>query len=63
MTLNNTDDLHKEDEIRIHQRGRMHISMQSMWNCIGYQTYPATDPHVVLANEVETSSVWWSIIE
>ncbi len=47
LQLNNTDDVDKEDEIKIHQRGRMVGAMGAMWCSIGYQMYPSPDPGVV----------------
>lgn len=48
MHLNNTDDVHERDEIKLLQRGRMTSSMQAWYLIWGYQNYPATQPSVML---------------
>jgi hypothetical protein len=45
--LNNTDDLHPDDEINHHIRGRMLCSMEVAWRTLGFQMYPASTPTVV----------------
>ena len=42
--LNNTANIHENDEINLHLRGRMVCSMDAFWRFMGYQTYPASDP-------------------
>jgi hypothetical protein len=46
MHLTNADDIHKNDEINLYLRGRYLCSMDAMWRCLGYQTYPAPNPSV-----------------
>ena len=46
MLLNNTDDLHPDDQINHYLRGRMVSSMEAFWRIMGYQMYPASDPPV-----------------
>jgi hypothetical protein len=48
LHLNNTADVHEEDEIKLMQRGRMLCSMQAWWFIWGYQNYPATEPSAKL---------------
>jgi hypothetical protein len=48
VTLDNTDDVDKGDEITLHLRGRMLCSMECTWRALGYQTYPASWPSVRL---------------
>ena len=48
ILFDNTNDLHKEDEINHYLRGRLLCSMDAMWRCFGYQTYPATSPSITL---------------
>jgi hypothetical protein len=51
--LNNTDDVSKDDEIKLFIRGRMLCSMDCTWRLFGFQTYPASDPSVM---EVDVKS-------
>jgi len=39
-----TSDLHPDDEISHHIRGRLLCSMDAVWRIFGFQTYPATFP-------------------
>jgi energy-coupling factor transporter ATP-binding protein EcfA2 len=48
VKLDNTDDVHEEDEITLYLRGRMLSSMDAVWRIFGYQTYPASYPSVTL---------------
>ena len=48
--LNNTADIHEDDEINIHLRGRMVCSMDAFWRFMGYPTYPASDPPICQIN-------------
>jgi len=48
IAFDNTDDLHDKDEINHYLRGRLICSMDAMWRCFGYQTYPATHPSITL---------------
>jgi hypothetical protein len=48
IMFDNTNDLHEKDEIGHYIRGRLICSMDAMWRCFGYQTYPATNPSVMI---------------
>ena len=48
ILFDNTKDLHEDDEINHYLRGRLICSMDAMWRCFGYQTYPSTMPSVTL---------------
>jgi hypothetical protein len=48
LHLNNTADVHPEDEIKLMQRGRMLCAMQAWWLIWGYQNYPASTPSAKL---------------
>jgi hypothetical protein len=48
IQFENTDDLHKNDEINRYLRGRLICGMDAMWRCYGFQTYPASSPSVTL---------------
>lgn len=39
----------KTDEIKMHVRGRYICSMEAMWRAYGFETYPPTNPTVVVA--------------
>ena len=47
MELTNIADIHPDDEIYIHIRGRYMCSMDAMWRTYGFQTYPSSSPLVV----------------
>jgi hypothetical protein len=58
--LNNTSDLHPDDENNHHLRGRMLCSHEAAWRGLGYQIYPASEPTVVLVKvkgELELSLI------
>jgi hypothetical protein len=58
--LNNTDDLHPDDEIKHFIRGRMLCSMEAAWKILGYQMYPASVPTVIrvkVKTEVEIAYI------
>jgi hypothetical protein len=46
MHLTNAEDIHENDEINLYLRGRYLCSMDAMWRCLGYQTYPSPTPSV-----------------
>jgi len=48
MRLENADDVDDTDEIGLYIRGRKLCSMDCMWRILGFQTYPATNPSVVV---------------
>ena len=48
ILFDNTKDVHDDDEITHYLRGRLICSMDAMWRCFGYQTYPSTFPSITL---------------
>jgi hypothetical protein len=48
LRLTNADDINDDDEINLYIRGRYLCSMDCMWRCLGYKTYPAPTPSVYL---------------
>ena len=42
--------LHPKDEMGEYIRGRKLNSMECMWRCLGYHTYPRSEPHVASVN-------------
>ena len=48
--LTNADDIADDDEINLHIRAQVISSMDSMWRVMGYSTYPATHPSVIIVH-------------
>ena len=48
--LKNADDIPDDDEISLHIRGQVISSMDSMWRVMGYATYPASHPSVIIVH-------------
>ncbi len=48
LRLLNAEDIDDDDEINLYIRGRYLCSMDSMWRCLGYRTYPSPTPTVYL---------------
>ena len=48
--LTNAEDIADDDEINLHIRAQVISSMDSMWRVMGYETYPATNPSVILVH-------------
>ena len=48
LRLTNADDIDDDDEINIYLRGRILVSMDCMWRTLGYETYPAPQPAVMI---------------
>ena len=48
--LTNAEDIADDDEINLHIRAQVISSMDSMWRVMGYETYPATTPSVILVH-------------
>ena len=50
LRLTNADDIADDDEISLHIRAQVISSMDSMWRVMGYSTYPATHPSVIIVH-------------
>jgi hypothetical protein len=48
LRLTNADDIDDDDEINIYLRGRIFVSMDCMWRTLGYETYPAPQPALMI---------------
>jgi hypothetical protein len=48
LRLTNAEDIDDDDEINLYIRGRYLCSMDCMWRCLGYRTYPRPTPAVFL---------------
>jgi hypothetical protein len=48
VQFDNTFDVDPKDEIRLFVRGRFICAFDAMWRILGYQTYPATKPSVLV---------------
>jgi hypothetical protein len=46
MHLTNDHDIDEKDEINLYLRGRYMCSMDAMWRCSGFNTYPSPSPTV-----------------
>ena len=50
LRLTNAEDIPDDDEISLHIRAQVISSMDSMWRVMGYSTYPATHPSVIVVH-------------
>jgi hypothetical protein len=57
MHLTNAEDIDKKDEINLYLRGRYLCSMDAMWRCLGFNTYPSPTPTVTTINVKMPSDV------